>query len=63
MAATRARQTEAVEIRVAQGLLDRRMSWHAPESRRQAGGSRGVELRHATASQFLEAVGLLCPLL
>jgi hypothetical protein len=54
----KAGKTEAVEIRVAQGLLDRRVSGHAPEPGRRAGGNRRVELRHATAPQFLEAVGV-----
>jgi hypothetical protein len=41
---------------VAQGPLDRRVSRHAPESRRRAGGDRGIELRYASAAQFFEAV-------
>ena len=36
-------KTETVEIRVAQGLLDRRMSGHAPETGWRAGGNRRVE--------------------
>ena len=55
-------KTEAVEIRVAQGLLDRRMSGHAPEPGRRAGGNRRAELWHATAPQFVEAVGAVLPL-
>jgi hypothetical protein len=46
-----------VEIRVAQGLLDRRVSGHAPEPSGRTGGNRRAELRHATAPQFVEAVG------
>ena len=36
---------------VAQGLLDRRMSGHTP----QTGGDRCIELWHAEAAQFIEA--------
>src|SRR6516165_5673590 len=42
-------ETERVEIVVAQGLLDRRMSGHAPETGRRTGGDRCIELRYATA--------------
>src|SRR5215472_2472758 len=37
-------KTETVEIRVAQSLLDGRMSGHAPETGRRAGSNRRVEL-------------------
>ena len=55
-------KTEPVEIRVAQRLLDGRMSGHAPETGRRAGSNRGVELWQATLSQFFEAVGAVLPL-
>ena len=57
-----ARKTETVEIRVAQSLLDGRMSGHAPETGRRAGSNRRVELWQATLSQFFEAVGAVLPL-
>jgi hypothetical protein len=49
-------ETERVEIAVAQGLLDRRMSGHAPETGRRTGGDRCIELGYATTAQFIEAV-------
>src|SRR5712671_2554065 len=55
-------ETERVEIVVAQGLLDRRVSGHAPEPRRRAGGDRCIELRYATTAQFVEAVVPVLPL-
>ena len=55
-------EAEAVEIRVAQGLLDGRMSGPAPEAGRRAGSNRRVELRQATLAQFFEAVGAILPL-
>ena len=55
-------ETERVEVVVAQGLLDRRMSGHAPETGRRTGGDRCVELRHATTAQFIEAVVSVLPL-
>ena len=42
-------ETERVEVVVAQGLLDRRMSGHAPETGRRTGGDRRIELRYAAA--------------
>ena len=50
-------KTETGEIRVAQSLLDGRMSGHAPEPGRRAGSNRRVELWQATLSQFFKAVG------
>src|SRR5437879_330189 len=47
-------ETERVEVVVAQGLLDRRVSGHAPEPRRRTGGNRCIELRYATTAQFVE---------
>src|SRR5271170_6842696 len=55
-------ETERVEIVVAQGLLDRRVSGHAPEPRRRTGGDRCVELGYATTAQFVEAVVPVPPL-
>src|SRR6516164_8336310 len=55
-------KTELFEVVVAQGLLDRRMSGHAPEPGRRTGGDRGIELRYATAAQFIEAVVPVLPL-
>ena len=55
-------KTETGEIRVAQSLLDGRMSGHAPETGWRAGGNRRVELWQATLSQFFEAVGAVLPL-
>ena len=43
-------KTEIVEIRVAQSLLNGRMSGHAPETGRRAGSNRRVELWQATLS-------------
>ena len=37
----KSRETERIEVVVAQGLLDRRVSGHAPEPRRQTSGDRG----------------------
>src|SRR5712691_14946 len=56
------RETEGVEIVVAQGLLDRRVSGHAPEPRRRTGSDRCIELRYATTAQFVEAVVPVLPL-
>ena len=58
----KARETERVEIVVAQGLLDRRVSWHAPETGRRTGGDRRMELGYATTAQFIEAVVPVLPL-
>jgi hypothetical protein len=55
-------ETERVEVVVAQGLLDRRVSGHAPEPRRRTGGDRCIELRYATPAQFVEAVVPVLPL-
>jgi len=55
-------ETERVEIVVAQGLLDRRMSGHAPETGRRTGGDRCIELRYAMTAQFIETVGPVLPL-
>jgi hypothetical protein len=40
----KSRATERVEVVVAQGLLDRRVSRHAPEPCRRTGGDRCLEL-------------------
>src|SRR6516225_11621987 len=40
----KSRETERVEVVVAQGLLDRRVSGHAPETGRRTGGDRRMEL-------------------
>src|ERR1700739_893970 len=37
-------EAERVELAVAQGLLDRRVSGHAPEPRRRTSGNRCIEL-------------------
>ena len=55
-------ETERVEVVVAQGLLERRVSGHAPEARGGTGGDRGIELRYATTAQFNEAVVPVLPL-
>jgi hypothetical protein len=55
-------ETERVEVVVAQGLLDRRVSGHAPEPRRRTGGDRCIELGYATTAQFVEAVVPVLPL-
>src|SRR5229473_1349639 len=55
-------ETEGVEIVVAQGLLDRWVSGHAPEPRRRTGSDRCIELRYATTAQFVEAVVPVLPL-
>src|ERR1700730_16968900 len=55
-------KTEGVEIRIWERLLGGRMAGHAPDPGRRAGSNRRVELRHATAPQFLEAVGAIPPL-
>ena len=55
-------KTETVEIRVAQGLLDGRMSRHARETGGRAGSNRRVKLWQATLAQFFEAVGAVLPL-
>ena len=55
-------ETERVEVMVAQGLLDHRMSGHAPETGRRTGGDRCIELWYATTAQFIEAVVPVLPL-
>jgi hypothetical protein len=55
-------ETEGVEVVVAQGLLDRRVSRHAPEPGRRTGGYRCIELGYATPAQFVEAVVPVLPL-
>jgi hypothetical protein len=55
-------ETERVEVVVAQGLLDRRVSGHAPEPCRRTGGDRCIELRYAATAQFVEAVVPVLPL-
>src|SRR6516164_9609318 len=55
-------ETEGGEVAVWQGLLDRRVSGHAPEPRRRTGGDRGIELRYAATAQFVEAVVPVLPL-
>jgi hypothetical protein len=55
-------ETERVEIVVVQGLLDRRVSGHTPETGRRTGGDRCIELRYATTAQFIEAVVPVLPL-
>src|ERR1700739_2057542 len=37
-------EAERVELAIAQGLLDRRVSGHAPEPRRRTSGNRCIEL-------------------
>src|SRR6516164_9209044 len=58
----KSRETERVEVVVAQGLLDRRVSGHAPEPRRRTGGDRCIELGYAATAQFVEAVVPVLPL-
>src|SRR6516225_10176408 len=58
----KSRETERVEVVVAQGLMDRRVSGHAPEPRRRTGGDRCMELWYATTAQFCEAIGAVVPL-
>ena len=55
-------KAEAVEIRVAQGLLDGRMSGPARETGGRAGSNRRVKLWQATLAQFFEAVAAVLPL-
>ena len=55
-------ETERVEVVVAQGLLDRRVSGHAPEPRRRTGGDRCMELGYAATAQFIEAIVPVLPL-
>src|ERR1700740_3840580 len=49
-------KTERVEVVVAQGLLDRRVSGHAPKPCRRTGGDRCIERRYAATAPFVEAV-------
>jgi len=58
----KSRETERVEVVVAQDLLDRWVSGHAPEPRRRTGGDRCVELRYAAMAQFFESIGPVLPL-
>src|SRR6516225_1846435 len=58
----KSRETERVEVVVAQGLLDRRVAGHAPETGRRTGGDRCMELRYAAMAQFFEAVVPVLPL-
>src|SRR6516162_7129177 len=58
----KSRETERVEVVVAQGLLDRRVSGHAPEPSWRTGGDRCLELWYATTAQFCEAVVPVVPL-
>jgi hypothetical protein len=46
-------EAERVEVAVGQGLLDRRVSGHAPEPRRRTSGNRRIELGYATTAQFV----------
>ena len=55
-------EAERVELAVARGLLDRRVSGHAPEPRRRTSGNRCIELGYATTAQFVEAVVPVLPL-
>ncbi len=55
-------ETEGLESVVAQRLLDRRVTGHAPETRRRTGGDRRIDLRYATTAQFLETVWPVPPL-
>jgi hypothetical protein len=58
----KSRETKRVEVVVAQGLLDRRVFGHAPETGRRTGGDRCIELWYATTAQFIEAVVPVLPL-
>ncbi len=55
-------KAEGIESVVAQRLLDRRVTGHAPETCRRTGGDRRIELWHATTAQFFEAVSPVPPL-
>src|SRR5208282_6594714 len=55
-------ETERVGIVVTQGLLDRRVSGHAPEPRRRTSGNRCIELGYAATAQVVEAVVPVPPL-
>jgi hypothetical protein len=54
-------EAKRVERVVAQGLLNRRVAGHAPETRRRTGSDRRIELCYAATAQFFEAVASVLP--